>query len=105
MMEDMTECAECYTTVPIGEMHVLREDSEYPEMFCRDCWNKLGTPTPAPLRKDNPAISPRAHFAALAMQGILASETEDSYYTPERAASIAVKYADDLLAALGGGKW
>lgn len=47
------------------------------------------------------AVGPRAQFAAMALQGMLASETEEfTYGHIEKLAKAAVERADALLAAL-----
>ena len=52
----------------------------------------------------HPGLTKREEFARSAMQGMLASEGDDTcYYKPEHAADRAVEFADALLAALAKG--
>lgn len=46
-------------------------------------------------------LTKREHFAAMAMQGLIASDTPEWVGTPESQAEYAVKYADALLEELG----
>ena len=48
-------------------------------------------------------LTKREHFAAMAMQGILASFPETASYCEETAANTAVAHADALLRALAAG--
>lgn len=45
-------------------------------------------------------LTKREHFAAMAMQGLIASDTPEWVGTPESQAENAVKYADELLKEL-----
>jgi len=45
-------------------------------------------------------LTKREHFAAMAMQGLIASDTPEWTGTPESQAENAVKYADALLKEL-----
>lgn len=64
-------------------------------------WNIPASQLPAPIPKD----TLRAHFAGLAMQGLLASDTDENSWLngnngPEILAGWAVKVADALIERL-----
>lgn len=48
----------------------------------------------------NFGLTKREYFAGLALQGLLSSDIENGWNTPNRAAKKAVEYADVLLAEL-----
>lgn len=78
------------------------KNSEQPAMPVKEVWVKSDAVKSGGIYEDFSGLSKIEYFAGLAMQGLLASDTDPNsdYWEPARLATKSVTYAKALLAEI-----